>query len=509
MQTIVYFSNEGIQIIQGSMKREQLIVSHFQTLPFESGTLINGVITNEEAVKQIIADALKTNKNIFKNLKLIIDSSLIATKNVEVPKLKPKELDALAVTEFEDSAGNYEELLVDYSSIPGPNGRNMFCCGIEKRVLASYINLFRSMKIPVMSIDVGLNTIIQYVSASKDYRGMTFSVNILDGKNLVSILFENGIYVFSNRSRLMAERGTTAFGEELSEKLSSLIQFNKAQRSEYALNMSVYAGMDEYELEILKAVIFDPAISLFIIPQTSNIKIGFKIEEVFDFGKFIYPIVGFFTGIKPINLAAVYKKSNVIKKKVPIAYKALAIPVGMIVFFLLLFGIFLALRFYAIKNLAEANAYINDPNNQEEYLQAMALTDEVEAINLQISNMEKINAAINTNPQLVSEKLNHMVTLLNGVIELNTVDYDGTTGAVHITATAKSERDAAGYVERLKSTQYFTQLDYTGYEKVISTRTETITNTGTTTGSSSTTNTTSTSGYSFEVIAYLKAGEQR
>lgn len=505
MQTIVYFSNEGIQIIQGSMKREQLIVSHFQTLPFETGTLINGVITNEEAVKQIIADAMKANKNIFKNLKLIIDSSLIATKNVEVPKLKPKELDALAVTEFEDSAGNYEELLVDYSSIPGPNGRNMLCCGIEKRVLASYINLFKSMKIPVMSIDVGLNTIIQYVSASKDYRGMTFSVNVLDGKNLVSILFENGIYVFSNRSRLMAERGTTAFGEELSEKLSSLIQFNKAQRSEYALNMSVYAGMDEYELEILKAVIFDPAISLFIIPQTSNIKIGFKIEEVFDFGKFIYPIVGFFTGIKPINLAAVYKKSNMVKKDIPVALKALIVPVGMIVIFLLLFGIFWALRFNAAKNLAEANSYINDPSNQEEYMQAKTLTEEVDGINVQVANMEKINTAINSNPQIISEKLNHMVTLCNGVIELNSLNYTGTTGAIQVQAMAKTEQDASAYVDRLKSTQYFTELEYTGYEKVDMTRTETTTNSTTSTVTTSITN---TAMYKFSVTTYLKAGGQ-
>ncbi len=505
MQTIVYFSNEGIQIIQGAMKRGQLIVSHFQTLPFETGTLINGVITNEEAVKQIIVEAMQANKKLFKNMKLIIDSSLIATKNVEVPKLKPKEMAELAITEFEDSAANYEELLVDYSIIPVPEGQNMFCCGIEKRVLASYIDLFKSLKIPVQSIDVGLNTIIQYITASRDYRGMTFAVNVIDGKNLVSILFENGVYVFSNRTRLMAERGTTAFCEELSEKLSALIQFNRAQRSEYVLNMSVYAGMDEDELEILKSVIFDPAINLFIIPQTSNIKIGFKIEEVFDFGKFIYPIVGFFTGTKPINLAAVYRRSNIVKKEAPMALKLTIVPMGMMVFFLLLFGIFLALRLNAARTLAEANAYINDTNNQQQYMEAKEITDELDRINLQIANMEKINTAVNSNPDVVSEKLNHMATLCNGVIELNSLNYDGTTGAIRIEAMAQTEKDAAAYVDRLKSTQYFTVLDYSGYEKVDMTRTETTTNSST---STVTTKITNSAMFKFSVNAYLKAGGQ-
>lgn len=506
MQTIVYFSNDGIQIIQGTMKRGQLIVSHFQTLPFEPGTLINGVITNEEAVKKIIFDARADNKKLFKNLKLIIDSSLIVIKNVEVPRLKPKELDTLAIAEFEDSVGNYEELLVEYSRIPGPNGQNIFCCGIEKRVLESYIELFKSININVMSVDVGLNTIIQYVSESKDYKGMTFAVNVLDGKNLVSILFENGTYVFSNRSRLVAERGTTAFAEELSEKLSSLIQFNKSQKSEHPLNMSVYAGMDEYELNTLKTVIFDPEISLFVIPQTSNIKIGFSIEEIFDFGKFIYPIVGFFTGSKPINLASAYKRSNVVKQEIPIVYKALAVPAGMIVFFLLIFAIFFALKYNVEKRLETSNAYINDPNNQAEYLKAKALSDEVDAINVQISNMEMINTAINSNPKVVSEKLSHIASLCNGVIELNTVAYDGKTGDILITAMAKTEQEASGYVDRLKSTQYFTQLDYTGYALVNMTRTETTSNS---TSLTATTSITTSTGYSFTVDAYLKAGDQQ
>ncbi len=505
MQTIVFFSNDGIQIIQGTMKRGQLIVSHFQTLPFEPGTLINGVITNEDAVKQIISEAAANNKKLFKNVKLIIDSSLIAIKNVAVPKLKPKELEALAVAEFEDSAGNYEELLVDYSMIPGPEGMNIFCCGIEKRVVEAYVNLFKSVNIPIMSIDAGLNAIVQYVSGSKDYNGMTFAINILDGKNLVSILFENGIYVFSNRSRLLAERGTNAFAEELSAKLSSLIQFNKSQKSEYSLNMSVYAGMDEYELNTLKTVIFDPEIALFIIPQTSNIKIGFKIEEVFDFGKFIYPIVGFFTGSKPINLAVVYRKSNIVKKEIPIAYKAMALPAGMMVLFLLIFAAFFALNYNAQNKLVELNDYISNQNNQDDYLKANALSDEVAAIEAQISNMEMINKAINSNPKVVSDKMNHLVSLTNSVIELNTLGYDGTTGAIKITAMAKNELDASAYVERLKATQYFTQLDYTGYEQVITTRTETTTTILATSGSK-TANTTITKAYSFTVDAYLKAG---
>lgn len=499
MQTLVYFSNDGIQVLQGTIKGERLNISHFKTLPVETGALINGVITNEEAVKETIAEALKESPHLFKNMKLVIDSSLIATKNVEVPKLKPRELAAVAATEFEDTAGNYDALVVDYAHIPGPTGNNLFCCGVEKRVLESYVTLFASLKIQIKSIDVGLNTLIQYVSATKDYKGMTVALNILDGKNLVSLLFENGIYIFSNRSRLLSERGTDAFADELLGKLSSLIQFNKSQKSEYTLNMSLYAGLDEYELNGLRALNFDPDLNLFIIPQTPNIKNGFVMDESFDFGRFIYPVAGFFAGTKPINLFNAYKKSNIIKKELPFEYKALILPAAMILICLIIFGVFFGLKYSAQKSLEASNAYISDSNNQAEYMQAKQLTDEVSGIQAEIANIEAINSAIQSNPNLVAQMMNTLSSQGNGVINLSSLDYDGTTGAIQIVAIANNEKEAARYIERLKGTQLFTQVDYTGYAEVSSGQSTTTTSTTTTTASTA-------KGFGFAAIAYLKAG---
>lgn len=499
MQTLVYFSNDGIQVLQGIIKGGQLNITSFKTLPVEAGALINGVITNEELVKEAITEAVKENPALFKSIRLVIDSSLIATKNVEVPKLKPNELAALAINEFEDSAGNYDELVVDYAQILGVNGSNIFCCGVEKRVLESYVNLFESLKTKVTGIDVGMNAIIQYVTATRDFKGMTFAFNILDGKNLVSFLFENGIYIFSTRSRLLSERGTDAFADELSGKLSSLIQFNKSQKSAHALNMSLYAGLDEYELNALKALNFDPELSLFIMPKTPNVKIGFSMEESFDFGKFLIPMAGFFAGMKPINLYAAYKKTAVVERKLPFEYQALIIPGALIGVCLLVFITFFGLRFIALKNLESLNAYISDPANQSEYMQAMELSKEVSGLETAIANLEAINAAIKSNPQLDTNLMNTLSSLCNGVIVLNAMEYDGVKGVIRITATANNEKEAAHYIERLKGTQLFAGVGYSGYAR-IGTSTQT---TGTGTNS---TVTAGSSGFGFVADVYLKAG---
>jgi len=501
MQTIVFFSNDGIQVLQGTMTGGRLIIEHFKTLPVEAGALINGVITNEDAIRQTLSEAMAENPNLFRNVKLVIESSLIAVKNVEVPKLKPKELAALAATEFEDTAGNYEDMVVDYSNIPGPNGTNMFCCGVEKRVIEAYVTLLESLKIRILSIDVGLNAIIQYVTGTRDYNGMTLALNILDGKDMRSILFENGLYIFSTRSRLMADRGTDAFADELSSKLSSLIQFNKSQKSNYVLNMSLYAGLDEYELNALKNLVYDPDLSLFIIPQTPNIKDSFNIDDTFDFGTFIYPVAAFFVGSKAVNLYGAYKKSLKVKKKRHFENKVLVLPIGMLVAFALIFTVFFVLQINAQHRLNAANEYISNETYQQQYLQAQQLSEAVDELNSQVSDIETINKAVASNPNLGTDKLTHLATLCNGVITLNSMTYDGENGGIFISATASNVQEAAHFVERLKATGYFTQVEYNGYSQ--------LTSASSTSGTTSVYTTTTAFGHNFAVEAYLKAGDQQ
>jgi hypothetical protein len=319
---------------------------------------------------------------------------------------------------------------------------------------------------------------------------------------MLSILFENGLYIFSTRSRLMADRGTDAFAGELSSKLSSLIQFNKSQKSEYVLNMSLYAGLDEYELNALKNLVFDPDLSLFIIPQTPNIKDSFNIDDTFDFGTYIYPIAAFFIGTKAINLYGAYKKSLVVKKKRHFENKVLVLPVGLLMAFALFFTVFFVLQINAQHRLNDANAYINDETNQQQYLQAQQLSEAVDELNSQVSDVETINKAVASNPKLGTDKLTHLTTLCNGVITLDSMTYDGDNGGLFIAATASNVQEAAHFVERLKATGYFTKVEYDGYSQLTSA--STTTTMGTTTAAIGT-----VTGYSFAVEAYLKAGDQQ
>ncbi|WKY47930.1 pilus assembly protein PilM [Eubacteriaceae bacterium ES3] len=504
METLVFFSNKGIEVVKGVKGKGRLNIEASYNFPMEEGAMLNGVITDVEMVESVLKEAAQTHKNLFQNVKLIIDSSLIAIKNIEIPTLKKKDMEKLVATEFEDSAGNYEDLVADYTMIPGPTKENMLCIGLEKGVLETYVNLFKGLKIKIKSIDVGLNAIIQYITQTKDYKGMTLAINVVDGKNLVSLLFNEGKYIFSNRSRLLADRGTESFAMELSDKLSTLIQFHKSQKMESELNMSIYAGLDELELDMLRSSVYDPEMNLFMVPQTPNIAVKSQAQDDFSFSEDFLIATGFFSHKKQVNLYTAYLKHLKPKKEMKPWHKALILPAGMIALFL---GVFLALFLLGHNmedNLVWINEYIADAENQQQFMEAQALSDQLDLINARISDLESLNGAIASKPSIVAAKLNELESLQNNAIELTSMSYSEEDGILHLSGYANSEKDASRYVDRIKATEYFTYINYTGYALREMERTITTSATATSTSTSTTSTVTV---FDFSVDCYLKAGE--
>jgi hypothetical protein len=504
VETLVFFSNRGIEVIKGVKGKGRLTIEAVNHFPLEEGAMLNGVITDVEMVESVLKEAVQSNQKLFQNVKLIIDSSLIAIKNIEIPTLKKKDMEKLVATEFEDSAGNYEDLVVDYTMIPGPKKDNMLCIGLEKGVLETYVSLFKRMKIKIKSIDVGLNTILQYITQTKDYQKMTLAINVVDGKNMLSLLFYEGRYIFSNRSRLLADRGTESFAMELSDKLSSLIQFHKSQKLESELSMSVYAGLDELELEMLRNSVYDQEMNLFLVPQTPNIAVKAQLQDNYIFSEEFLITTGFFSHKKQVNLYSAYLKYLKPKKEMKPLHKALILPSVMIAFFLGALLTFYLLGENMQNKLVEMNDYIANSDNQALFLEAQGLSDQLDEVNARIAQLESLNDAVASKPLLVSEKLNQLATIQNGAIELTEITYSEEDGVLHLAGYANSEKDASRYVDRIKETGYFSGVDYTGYALREMEKTITTTAAATSTSASSTTTVTV---FDFSADCYLKAGE--
>jgi Tfp pilus assembly PilM family ATPase len=290
MITSVYFSNETVQIVVGQAKGDVLQVHSFYQEPIPEATLINGVITNEAAMTTLLKRLVVTGKLPNRKVDLLVDSSSILVKRAPVPILPQKKLMALAKDEFSEFGGNYKELLYDYSVLKSKSedgkGGVILCSAMERDFVGSYVEMFRGQGVQLRSIDLALGAKIRLAQFLPELKNRTFVLSVLEGNSVVSSLFTGGKYMLTNRTRLLGERGTAETAVEMTQTISSLIQFNRAQKTEDDLTHAYICGLWDSESQLCNTLSEILRISIQPLPDCSAVDVeqgctGYRLTNAF------------------------------------------------------------------------------------------------------------------------------------------------------------------------------------------------------------------------------------
>lgn len=271
MDTVIYFFNDLLKLISGKVSGKSIHVKKASTVKLDEGVLINGVITDEEALKQVLL-RLKKEKKLQGKLRIVIDSTNILTKRCTVPMLAPKQLLKYTADEFADLSETYQELVCDYAVLDAKaadakNG-TILCSAVEKELLQRYIDLFQSAGMKADSIDISLNGFLKALSYMPELAGKTYIFSIVENGNMISALFVDNIYLYSSRSRLFSPAGTEALANEILTQMSSLIQFNKSEQTKKEIETAYFCGLDADTLKVLSELAKGLSLPVSEMPKT-------------------------------------------------------------------------------------------------------------------------------------------------------------------------------------------------------------------------------------------------
>jgi len=251
MAVSVYFSNENIVVISGKAAGSEIKVSSMACAPLPAGTLINGMVINDELVQSRLLDLRSKGVLPKSGIRLVIDRSSVLVKFMTVPRMNSKSLMELLKSTFSGAAETRNELVYDYSVIDQDEGSRgnmqILGCAIEKALVEDYVNLFKSAGIGLGSIDIALNAVLKFKNFCSEYKDTTFILSFIDAENVFSLLFVDGRFSFSNRFRLTARRGTMESASEFNNMLSSIIQFNKTQKNNREIELALLCGLRDDE----------------------------------------------------------------------------------------------------------------------------------------------------------------------------------------------------------------------------------------------------------------------
>lgn len=246
---VVYISSHAIQLIKGSCEQDDVIkVQSCTEVALDENAIINGVITDEQQVTKGLQTLAASG---VRSCRLVIDSGQILMKNIEIPMLKKREIKDVVKHALSDIDSSYEDLMYDYSVLSTrlENKRNkaeILCCGMERKLLASYVEVFENAGIRLLSVDVSVNALLKLTQELNDFINKTYIVSVVDANNVSSYLFIENHYVFSKRARLFSERGSDAFITEMISTVSQLMQFGKSNYS-IPVSYAYFCGLNEQE----------------------------------------------------------------------------------------------------------------------------------------------------------------------------------------------------------------------------------------------------------------------
>ena len=253
--TSLYLCSRTVYAAVGSPTSNGARIAAAAQTELPEGCLINGVITNEADLAAALKEFFAANKLPANRVALIAGGSQFMHRVMTLPAMSEKK--RLAVLSHELASGGAETKapLDDYmvlSRDAKTRADTVLATRVEQSVIAGYAALAKDAGFKLYSIDLGLAAPIKAVRTIPALQNETFVLLQFDDDTVSACLFDKGQYTYSTRSRLFNPRGSAESGTEIAQKLSGIIQFHIASKSENCITTVYFAGADEQDFTVCR-----------------------------------------------------------------------------------------------------------------------------------------------------------------------------------------------------------------------------------------------------------------
>ena len=274
--TSLYLCSRTVYAAVGSPTAKGARITAAAAAQLPEGCLINGVITNEADLAEALKAFFARHKLPTGRVALIVGGSQFVHRVISLPAMSEKKRLAVLAHELSSDGAETTAPLDDYMLLARDaktRADTVLATRVESAVIETYINLAAACGLKLYSIDLALAGQIKLVCATPELAGKSFVMLQFDGDSLIAGLYEKGQYKYSTRSRLFNPRGTEASGAEIGQKLSGLIQFQTAAKSEHPLKAVYFGGSTAADLAVCTPACRALQLEVAAYPSTPNIKL--------------------------------------------------------------------------------------------------------------------------------------------------------------------------------------------------------------------------------------------
>ena len=460
MSTVIYLSNQQIQVVEGKRGKSATVTRCFD-YPAPQGSIINGIIMDPEGFGSFIKGIWNDNKLSLKDVILVINSTKFVGQNMEIPKMSDeKTLDH--IRRGFSNIDRSEEKIYGFVRLESSQKKmqRLYAESVSPDFVKDYVGFFQGIGITLKGIYSGEGSTIGLINSTKAKQHSTFMLMIADSMTLTTVLYVNKVFTYYNSSRCFHEPGTEDYAQDLTRSVSQIRQFMQANQLEAELESIVLAGVDEKDLNLYKAHMRDFGVQtpVEIFWDAKNIK-GAGSNEVQNH---LFAASGLFDNGSNGNYLIRYQSKKVEKKDgsnakyFAILAIALVISVGGFLFSFI--------RTQKIKNqLEEIEDYNNSATIQMQVEEYDELTNRNSFLIGQYLSIANINENLDTFPWATTSVQKKIFKLADGYATFTITSCDADSGTTNMDVFASNVQTINEFIAIMKKQKIFHDVVYTGY----------------------------------------------
>lgn len=257
MMLTVNLAEDAIITLKGKAGR-RFVIQDCERYSLPQGVLINDVVTDEEQFQQVLRKIRARYGSCAKRIHLVLGSNQIVTKVMQAPKMTEKQLGSMVRMELEHYWSEEKEMIYDYSVIHKGGdleGNTILGAAIERGRTEGYELLFAQCGMKIVSVDIALNALLHLVEYIPELEEKTFLLSVMDGRNTMTVLYIDGVYRHTARSRFLHERGSVELIREAVREIAAMANFAKSLENGMEVTRLFVGGISGEEQALLFGVL--------------------------------------------------------------------------------------------------------------------------------------------------------------------------------------------------------------------------------------------------------------
>lgn len=393
-------------------------------------------------------------------VKLILPTTYSSTRMTQIPYATGRELSKMAANIMQESAAGG---ISDYgvTQMDKKQGVSLCCASAETETIEDILNVCKEIGLNVDDITVPMEGYLKGLSKVKNYVKKTSIFLLFEDSGVTSILFQDGVYLYSTRSRIFSERGTLDFGTEIVRNISGILQFYSTRKATSPITDVFYAGCAKDDFEVCVPGIYN--MNLAVEPLATD----FTFESDGDPEEWLVCIGAMMDdGKKQVNLYRAWQEQSESGNEITkgnIGKHLIAPGIALGVCIVLIAGVNVW-NMFTNSQVKKLEAWIQDDTVQKEYKAAKKTLKKSERLDKAKNQVDQMKANLATYPDLNAEMIATIVDSSGSDVKVEIESMDAETGFLTFHAVSGAVIDIPGYVSRLTDTGLFSDVDYSGYQ---------------------------------------------